>query len=423
MQTFCYLNKMFKDENGKLTHAQLVINKRFDLSIETKIIRVEQLKDLYNRNKDNKDYIFDFSVNNDLLSCDTSIRVEQIKSEYAQALDNTADKFSPVVLSIYDLFTDIVNCKGLYIDFNKADVLGTEEMMSSVVRFIPNFSRTSMTVSLSVPLEDGWRTRKLIYSEEGKLKTSNFYFMVNRKDKSTFEKYQIEFVMDCSVMGAEYSIFQYTGYVPIYAYLGNDFRIYPSIINKYVYLYELYNMYLGNAKYIKRHYEIIDETELERPTTSKPKDYTSKYTQSYVYFEPSFKRITNRQREDYIEDIFNVLFPALRNGEGTEFIQKHLKEVCSKGGNLVIQRLNYLHILQIFRTSEGSQSALINKCDMEIEYYNELRFRAGNFLYALRSCMFIFNKGYNTCVALRGSDVPSSTFIRKGGLNTYEYDK
>lgn len=422
MQTFCYLNKMFKDENGKLTHAQLVINKRFDLSIETKIVRVEQLKDLYYKNKDNKEYVFDFSVNNDLLSCDTTIRVEEIKSDYAQALDNSSDKFEPAVLNIYDLFTDIVNCKGLYIDFNKVPVLGTEEMLSSVVRFIPNFSRTSMTVSLSVPLEEGWKTRKLIYSEDGKLKTNNFYFMVNRRNKDLFSKYQIEFVMDCHLMGEDYSIFQYTGYVPIYAYLGNDFRIYPSIINKYAYLYELYNMYLGNAKYIKKHFEVIDETELERPSTSKPKDYTSRYTQSYVYFEPSFKRITNRQREDYVEDILNVLLPQVMQGCTREYLQQHIKKICSGNNNLIIQRLNYLHMLQVFRASEGNQSTLINKCDMEIDYYNELRFRAGNFLYALRSCMFIFNKGYNTCVALRGSDVPSSTFIRKGGLDINEYD-
>ncbi|GAA0101608.1 hypothetical protein UT300012_23230 [Paraclostridium bifermentans] len=413
MITFCYLNKMFRDETNKLTHAQLVINNRFDLGIKTKIVEVEQLKDIYRKNKDNKNFICDFSVDGTLLSCDTSTPVAEINSAYSAELTGSENELKPEIANIYELFIDIVDSQGLYIDYTKHEVLGTEEMLSGVVRMIPNFSKTTMTVSLSVPLEDGWKSRKLIYAEEGILKTSNFYFMVEKQYANVIEKYDVDFIKECNLKGKHYVIYEYTGNVSIYGYLGNDFKVFPALVNRYVYMQELYSMYIANAKFLKEIYGIQEEEVISVNKERTPRDYSSRYTQSYVCFEPSFKPISKNSRIKYLNDITGTVIPGIGSGWKREDLVRHIQEM----GFNEIQRLNYIHILEFFLASEGDQSSLVNKCDLEIDYYNKLKFKAGNFLYALRSCMFIFNKGYRKNVALKGSDVPSSTFLRIGGLS------
>ena len=411
--TFCYLNKVFRDETDKLTHAQLVINNRFDLGIKTKIVEVEQLKEICLRNKDNKNFICDFSVNGDMLLCGTSTPVERINSAYSKEITGSENELKPEVANIYELFTDIVDSHGLYIDYTKHDVLGTEEMLSGVVRMIPNFSKSTMTVSLSVPLEDGWKRRKLIYAEDGILKTSNFYFMVEKKYSNLIEKYDVDFIKNCVLKGREYVIYEYTGNVPIYGYLGNDFKIFPALVNKYVYLQEIYSMFIAIAKLLKEIYGIEEEDVSSVPQNKTPRESTSRYTQSYVCFEPSFKAISRKTRLKYFEDITEVVIPNIIDGWKRQDLIDHVRDMQFNE----IQKLNYTYMLEFFLECQGDKGALVNKCDLEIDYYNKLKFKAGNFLYALRSCMFIFNKGYRRNVKLTGSDVPSSTFLRMGGLN------
>ena len=413
--TFCYLNKVFRDETNALTHAQLVINNRFDLSIKTKIVEVEKLKEIYFKNKDNKEFICDFSVDGNMLLGGTSTPVEIINSNYSDGLTGSEYELKPEVANIYELFTDIVDSHGLYIDYTKHDVLGTEEMLSGVIRFIPNFSKSTMTVSLSVPLEDGWKRRKIIYAEDGILKTSNFYFMVEKQFKDTIDKYDVDFIKICNLKGKEYVIYEYTGNVPIYGYLGNDFKVFPALVNRYVYMQELYSMYIAIAKLLKEVYGIEEEQVSSIPQNKTPRESTSRYTQSYVCFEPSFKAISRATRIKYLEDITGVVIPGItKQGWKRKDLINHVRD---KQFN-EIQKLNYTYMLEFFLESEGDVAVLLNKCDLEIDYYNKLKFKAGNFLYALRSCMFIFNKGYRRNVKLTGSDVPSSTFLRMGGLNS-----
>lgn len=412
--TFCYLNKMFRDETNTLTHAQLVINNRFDLGIKTKIVEVEELKKIYNKHKDDKEFICDFSVDGQLLSCVTSTPVEEINSAYSAELTGSEKELKPEIANIYELFTDIVDSHGLYIDYTKHEVLGTEDMLSGVVRLIPNFSKSTMTVSISVPLEDGWKSRKLIYAEDGILKTSNFYFMVEKQYSDIIGKYDVDFIMNCHLKGKEYAIYEYTGNVPIYGYLGNDFTIYPALVNKYVYMQEIYSMFIAIAKLIKEVYGIEDEEVKIIPANRAPRESTSRYTQSYVCFEPAFKPISKATRIKYLEDITGTVMHGItKEGWKRQDLINHVRD---KQFN-EIQKLNYTYMLEFFLESKGDPAALLNKCDLEIDYYNKLKFKAGNFLYALRSCMFIFNKGYRRNVKLTGSDVPSSTFLRMGGLS------
>lgn len=397
---FQFVNELICNEDRKITHAQVVSNERFNLTMSAKVVKIEDLKAIHS----DKNNVCDFGIDEGLLTGDTSLNIKEISSKLSSSIEGTTRDMKPLTDNIYDLFSDIVNEDGWYIDeLGRNDV----EVLEYATKFIPKFSGTTMTVYLPNKVDGEWKSNKLIYSDNGILKTNNFMFMVPQSSREKFSKYNLEVVKSYTVANVPFIILEYTGKVPIYAYIGNDFILYPSIVNRYVYMSEMYNMYYANAKFIKDMFAMKEETEEKPKYQGSPKN--SRYTHSYVYFEPNFKRITRAQRDTYAKYVIEDIFQGLGSGWG----QAELLEFIKGLGLKEVERMNFLHIMEIVLENSNDMVALVSKCENEMEYYEKLKFRCDNVLYALRACMYVFPTSYNLTKVLRGSDVPTSTFIRK----------
>lgn len=404
---FIFINKLISNEDNKLTHAQLVHNYRFALDIESKVVPLKDLEKIYENSLNNEDYVCDFSIDDNMLTCDTKLPIVKIDSSVMTEIEGKVQSMGPVTNNIYRLFTDLVDDNCYFLDNRGRDYIGEETVVDYITKFIPKFSAKTMTVYIPFKVADEWKSNKIIYAEDGILKTKNFVCLVPTDLMHKYDKYKLDKVGECMVKSKSYVALEYTGQVPIYAYIGNDFKLYPSIANRYVYMSEIYAMHIANARYLKEFVNPKQEETLTEP--AKPRPSVSRYTDSYVYFEPNFKRITKNQRIAFVDDIMHKVIHGLQSGWGNEGLMQHIREL-----NLnEIERINYLHILELILDNLGDVVSLVSKCDYEIEYYDKLKFRTDNFIYAMRSCMFVFNAGYSTTTVLRGSDVPSCSFIRQ----------
>lgn len=404
---FVFINKLISNEDNKLTHAQLVHNYRFSLDIESKVVPLKALEGVYENSLNNEEFICDFSIDDSMLTCDTKLPIVKIDSNVITEIEGKVQSMGPIVNNIYELFTNLVDDCCYYLDNRGREHISEETVVNYITKFIPKFSAKTMTVYVPFKVNDEWKSNKIIYAENGMLKTKNFICLVPEDLMHKYNKYNLDKVGECRIKSKSYVALEYTGQIPIYAYIGGEFKLYPSIANRYVFMSEIYGMYINNAKYLKEFINPKKEEEIIEPPKTKPS--VSRYTDSYVYFEPNFKRLTKNQRIDYINDIMQTVVPGLQSGWGNEGMLKHMKEL-----NLTeIERMNYIYIFEILLENLGDVVGLINKCDSEIEYYSKLKFKTDNFIYAMRSCMFVFNTGYNATTILRGSDVPSCSFIRQ----------
>lgn len=397
---FQFVNELICNEDKKITHAQIVSNERFNLTMSAKVVKIEDMKSIHS----DKNNVCDFGIDEGLLTGDTSLNIKEISSKLSSSIEGSTKEMKPLTDNIYDLFSDIVNEDGWYVD-----ELGREsqEVLEFATKFIPKFSGTTMTVYLPNKVNGEWKSNKLIYSDEGILKTNNFMFMITQSSREKFSKYNLNEVRTYNVGETNFIVLEYTGNVPIYAYIGNDFILYPSIVNRYVYMSEMYNMYYANAKFIKDMFAMKTETEEKPKYKGSPKN--SRYTNSYVYFEPNFKRLTKAQRDSYAKYITDDIFQGLSEG----WSQDNLVDFIKGLGLKEVERMNFLHMMEIVLENTGDMVALVSKCEGEMEYYEKLKFRCDNVLYALRACMYVFPTSYNLSKVLKGSDVPTCTFIRK----------
>lgn len=404
---FTFINKLISNEDNVLTHAQLVHNNRFSLNIESTVVPVQHLAEIYERSKTTEDFICDFSIDDGMLTCDTKLAIVKIDSKVIKEIANKVKTMQPIVNNIYDLFFDAVEDECLYLDSTGKESLCSEEVTSYIAKFIPKFSSKTMTVYIPIKLESGWKSNKLIYAEDGMLKTSDFIILVPKEKSSKYNEYNLTNLGECKIKSKTYVALEYSGQIPIYAYIGGEFKLYPSIANRYVFMSEIFGMYINNAKYLKEFVNPKEDTE-ERQQTSN-RSNVSRYTDSYVYFEPNFKRLSKNKRIEFVTDITQNVIPGLQSGWGNEGMIEHVKGL----GLNEIERINYIHMFELILENLGDMVGLVSKCDYEIEYYNKLKFKADNFIYAMRSCMFVFNAGYHATTILRGSDVPSCSFIRQ----------
>lgn len=380
---YCFLHKVLSVD-GNATHCQIVENIPNTLTVVEKTI---PLNDLWSYNNDQ--FIRDFSIEeNGMLQCNTDVDIQNVSKLTINTLERDNIITKPEATNIYDLFLDIVDCEGSYVDSSVKEYIGKDEMIAGVIKFLPRFSASTMTVSISIKLEDGWKTRKLIYEENGILEMNEFMFMVDSKYEHKFNSYEIEKVSTITFSGKEKVIYKVTEDIGVFAYTALGLKLYPKLIAKYQSLSEMYNMLLGDANFLLS--TVVEEKEPEVVVTKK--SYSSRYNKYYVKFKPYYKAINKADREYIYDLVFDQFVPAISKGTTYSDIIEYLENNHLRYE--MIENIKYMLTCVascIGVTPEDTNASLIVQCKSDIETFNKGKFKADVFLYAIRSCLFIFN--------------------------------
>ncbi|WP_394862389.1 hypothetical protein [Paraclostridium bifermentans] len=378
---YCFLNRILS-VGGNTTHCQIIINEPNSLKITEKTIPLNDLYDYYN-----DEYITDFSIDeNGTLQCDTEVNIKEVSQLLVTTLIKQDTVVKPGTTNIYDLFLDIVDCEGLYVDESVEGLLGTENMESGVIKFLPKFSSNTMTVSLAINLNDGWKTRKLIYEKEGIIQMDEFYFMIDSKYENRFRDYEIEKVTQINYLNKPRVLYKVTEDIGVFAYTALGLKLYSKLIRKYQSISELSQMLIGSANYL------INTAEEKEPIKSKPKTSVSRYNNYYVKFKPYYPSLTKKDRDYFYNMIYKELIPAINEGANYTQIMEYLQNINFTKPQ--VENIRYM-LMTIVSTldadANSSDSNLLLQCRNDVAYYTKEKFKADNFLYAIRSCLFTFN--------------------------------
>lgn len=404
MKEYVFLNYVFTDSVSKnITLAQVLCKKEFSYEVTTKVVTIEELRDIYLKSLEDKNLEVDFIFDGDYLRCDTVPNIES-SIEKLSMIRNISVVTKPAILSVYHLFEDLVSTQAYLIEQDKE----TKEI-KGISSFQPNYSETTMTVYIPIKIEDKWISKKLIYIKDGKLVGGNFTFMMNKKYKDAIsKKYGI-----AGEIQEDNVIFNYNGELPIYAFRQENFQLPVAMVNRSVYESTRYKYIITLLQIISN--SLVKDSEPTEQPSQKGTEYISGYTMDYVQLRLNCKIKRNRIfaiLQDYLE-----IYEKLNNGEITNeeaaiTIHKHSKnvlernlyyvanDIMSKGGNDAMDRLDYtLKVLAL---------AKIRK------------FKIDTYLYmCVRAPLFVtpYKLKWNTYEVLKGGNTPFNVTIerKKGG--------
>ena len=407
---FIFINQTFSNLQDEIKLFQTVENSEGDFEIKTKVIDLEELNSIYENFKNSQTVKLDFEIKDGFLKCEnvTNTKLTDIELKNMKGVSAV---HKPHIITIYDLFKDIVSYGGYYLDKTEIDNLGKEEWLSATARFIPNYSKSTMTVSLSVRLPEKWVTRKLIYVNEGRLQPNEFYFFVDEMYKDKFSKYNIEFVGNYKICGKERSIFRSADEVNIYGYTGSSLQIFPSLLNRYTFMSEAYGAIAKSCDLICKALS-MDTAEAEEPKKFDRSKYVSRYTNSYVTLSLSRKSVTNERRQFFITDIIKNVLPAIKGSDNpTLEVFKHLKSLRLD----YLENVVYVALADILVKDINVPMDRLERCIKTSKEYKIRKMFADTFLYLYRSCLYYTNVriGLGDMKILEGSDIPYVTIMKR----------
>lgn len=380
---FCFLDKVLR-VSGETTHCQIVLNEFNSLVVTQKTIELNNLWDYLDN-----DYICDFSVDaSGTLKCDTSVTIQDINNKHLELLMDKDIVVKPETTNIYDLFIDIVNSNGYFVNDTAIDNLGKPEMEKGVSSFLPKFSSSTMTVFMRNKGENGWYTKKLIYEEDGMLTMDSFYFMVNHNYIDTFKKYGLEEVGISDYTGVKYMVYKVTDDIGVFAYTSLGLKLYKAVINKYRNLSETDRILIRSAKYLLDMLE--DSKDEEESTTSKTS--TSRYSKYYVKLKPNLRQVSKNELDANFNLIHHTLINLLNSGETANSIVEAFRCECASEEQYIA--LKYLFATKIYTAASDPitmEANILEQCLNDIKSYSKEMFKAEVFLYAIRACLFTFD--------------------------------
>lgn len=379
---FCFLDKVLR-VGSETTHCQIVLNEFNSLVVTQKTIELNNLWDYLDG-----DYICDFSVDDTgALKCGTSVTIQDVNNKHLELLMDRDIIVKPETTNIYNLFIDIVNNGGYFIDDMVIDILGKPEMEKGVSNFLPKFSSTTMTVFMRTKRETGWCTKKLIYEKEGMLTMDSFYFMVNKQYADIFNKYGLEEVGISDYTGVKYVVYKVTDDIGVFAYTSLGLKLYKSLINKYRNLSETDRILIRSAKYLV---DMLDDSKEEETTTTKTS--TSRYSQYYVKLKPNLRQVSKKELDANFNLIHSTLINLLNCGESASSIVDAFRCECASEEQFI--SLKYLFATKIYTAAKDPvtmEANILEQCLNDINNYSKEMFKAEVFLYAIRACLFTFD--------------------------------
>lgn len=407
MKKYVFLNYVYTNKDNKeLTLAQIIKKDELACKVETEVITIEQLKEIYNQAQVDKDLEIDFIFEGDYLKCEDIPNISASKDKL-DLISGVTITNEPIITSIYHLF-DYLVMNDAYLILTEKDADGNCEIISTS-EFIPNFSESTMTVYIPIKTMDGWVSRKLIYVSEGKLVSSKFKFIIDASHKQKIEK-------DFGLKGTLHKdkvIFEFNGELPIYAYKMDNFQIPNPIVNRSVFESTKYKYCIRMLQLIKT--LLLETTQIPTApeTPVKRSSYVSRYTDDCVILKSNYSIDSARLKEILKEALkrYNMLVTGESDAESVErqmvfftlnvverTLYAYVFNVMKNGGNTAIDRLEYV-------------CNLLHRVEIR-------KFKIDNYLYScVRACLFTmpYRLRHETYEILRGGNVPFNTKIQRKG--------
>lgn len=411
---FNFLNKVIKDSNGNPALGQLLKTKALQKKVVSKICSIEELKEIYNKSKSNKNLVVDFSFSDNYLKCDNvpSVKLADYDIKAVKGMESVNE---PVIQSIYDLFEILVDANAFLVGEDITES-GSNMTDSGIARFLPIYSQSTMTVYISLKLEDNWKTIKLIYAEKGTLRTGKFFFAIPSNKTNKLESFPVDLIKSEEYNGILYNIYCYTEGLLTIAYNMDDVQIFPSIINRYMFMSELYKQIIRMCSSLSMRLTEAAYWEIHKPDYSgDKKDNVSRYTNGFVKISLRFKQLTGSEISGLIIDCLTNVIPKVDDGS---MDTKGLMDYVATLNLSAINRLVYITLAKILANGGRKPLDRLEFTVKEQNYYKNLKFKVDTILYMLRANLFVVpvkltDGDYQILI---GSDAPYTSIIerRKG---------
>ena len=404
------VNSTYSDINGEIKLAQLLINKQFSTTVTSKIATLEELRGVYEESLSNKYIKVDFSFEKDYFKCDDVPNV-QLSDQALTEIVGRESINKPIVTSIYDLFSEIVNSNGYLV---KTCVENGEDIIDSVNLFIPNYSQSTMTCSIPLlDMENKWRTFKLISVEEGRLVSHAFQFIVPKKVQNRFNQFDLSEPKTIQYVGETYLLYSYNKELPIYAFNEDDVQILPSIINRYVYMSELNKQLVRITSIIIKQLTngIYGEEDKSKPEEVDYSHYASRYNNSYVRFKLDYKAPNNERLNHIIVEAVTKTLKLIASKKMS--IQQLMLYLTNMHYNQ-IEKILYICVTELMLNGGSLPLDRLSYTVNANKKYKLKKFMADTYLYMIRACLFMMDdKLENDFTRLKGSDAPFTTIVER----------
>ena len=412
---FCYINTVFLCE-GEVKGVQLLIHEPLSNDIVVETVSFEDLKKLYSENINTKRYCFDFKIENGFLRCSSARALEV--DEFSSPRLGVSTTVSQVVTSIYDLFNDLVDCKAKLVS-DKVITDNVEDLYDGLATFIPKFSKSTMSVYIPCKVNGAWTTKNLIKMDNGLLCSKPFYFLTSKNVVDLETKYNLKPPRIITLDNEEYKLYRYNGELSLYTALTPDIQLFPSIINKYSCLSELYKQ-IGNlvALIIKS----ISVDNSVKDDVAKPIISRKSESEPNVYISIMYKNVTGKELKELFVDIVKNVIPSIKDGNfSNEMFTKYLKDKQYD----YIRSVLALEVVKCLTTKNCSNMDMLEMMYKKKDEVLSLKYKIDSFLYKTRANIFTmgYNLGEYNIMVLEGSELPYSSEIRYDSMTQDEIDK
>lgn len=301
MSEMCYLDKVFKDTNGKIKLYQLTLSDSLFRDIREVVVGEEGLLKYLN----NKGFIKDFQLEEGYLKCDpkdTLLATSVIESQLSEEKSKNVEQENSFYRFLdYAIENDCILLDDSLIDCDKYTGLAFTKFKNI------RFSQSTMSVYFIINTPEGIANKHIVYLEDGALKFYHFYFGVPA-GKATYKN--ATYVKDIVINNELY-----------YVYQIGELGLYPmevctssSLINKACTAREIQQAILDT---VKDYSTILNNTLGEKGSTVEWAGGNGSYESQYgIIFKNSLKRPTKNRRNELIQDVFQNflgIYPDYQN--------------------------------------------------------------------------------------------------------------
>lgn len=395
---FVYLNKTYV-MNNDIVGIEIVLSNTLD---ETEYETIH--KDNFNSiNNKYRDCVKDFSVVDNSIICNHEVRRIDIPSVSFLPKEETIRDVE--VTSLYDLLKDLAinSCGYSYSD---------EKLVDGYIGFIPTFkkikvSKSTMSIYISVLNDDNdrWSTKRLVMMcDDGMLRQSPFYCLIEKNKTDSFKKYRLDFIKDCCINNIDYSVFKYDCGLPICS-ITKSYSFCEPLIVHYSYISYLFSNLITSVKAIQSKYiqyekvsDSKNQSEIDRVPTSK----------SGIFFDIAEPNIS---RADAMA-IVNICEMVCSECKGRDIPKDYVSNYISSTKLPNIYRYCMSDILKIIKSGERIRLDIVDNSQSLLDTYSYHGLISDLYLYNIRvGC--IFNKDI-----LRHRKMYSSFQIQGSKYNT-----
>ena len=392
---YIVINKYIKDNDFNIKLIELLCADTSNISIDVVYAGIDTIKEY---NKKDKDTWVGFDLDKDnYLIVDKNTPSLTLNDSTLQKLSANKYSINTVSGNIYYLFSKLVEENGFFIpDYFFEKYPSGENVESYFTTFMPRFSQSSMTVSIPYYMEDleEFRTKKIVYVEDGNLKRDDFCFAVPKQREEFYKSLKCETLF----LAENYVIMKTTDEVTVYAYTNSINILYGPLLNLLNSLSKSWTESIKDCKYLLDVFASKPDRKGEKPQKTRKIDY-SVYNKSYIELSSNYPKITKSQRDKYFAYIAKDISQMAKEGCSLVDILDFMK---SKEPNLVgLHHFNRMFKL-IFNYRKGRCSLEDALIEQKLEY--ELhKFEVDNLMYAIRAGAF------------RDSNIPRAQVLTGGG--------